>query len=132
MLFALQHQESAERAERNAAVRATIPNRSEFLLEYYAAKFEGEEHVPARAVISAADQRQFTLSSGDAGLRHAYRVGAGRLFAHKRSRRADHAVHERDVAGKQVWKLRQKQRRAQIAHQSFVEKGAWRVGLTQT
>ena len=44
------------------------------------------------------------------------------LFAQERARRTDDAVHDGNVAGEKIGKLRQKQGGAQIAHQPFVEK----------
>ncbi len=124
MLAAFEHQERAHGAERDAAVRAAIPDRREFVLEHDAAELEGEQHVPARAVIGAADQRQFALTGGDARLRDAHGVDAGRFLAHERARGADDAMHDRNIAGEEVGQLRQEQGRAQIAHQPLVEEGA--------
>ena len=88
-----------------------------------------QQHVPARAVIGAADQGQVALAGGDARLGDTDAVDAGGLFAHEGARGADDAVHQRDVAGEQIGQLRQKQRRAQVAHQALVEKRVRAIGL---
>ena len=93
-------------------------------LQQRAGLLEDQQDVPARGVIGAADQRQFALSGGDARLRDAHGVDAGGFLAQERARGSDDAVHDRDIAGEQVRKLRQEQGRAQIAHQPFVEEGA--------
>jgi hypothetical protein len=110
-------------------LRAAIPDRREFALQHAPAELEGEQHIPARAVVGAADQRQLALSGGDARLRDAHRIDAGGFLAHEGARGADHAVHQRDIAGEQIGQLRQKQGRAQIAHQALVEEGAGLLDL---
>ena len=108
MVAAFQHQECAHRAEGDAAFRAAIPDRREFTTEHDTPKLEGEQHVPARAVIGAADQRQLALAGGNARLRDAHGIDAGGFLAHEGPRRSDHAVHQRNIAGQEIWQLRQK------------------------
>ncbi len=129
MFGAFQHQKRAHGRKGDAAVGPAIPNRREFALQQHVAELEGQQHVPARAVIGAADQGQFALAGGDAGLGDANAVHARGLFPHEGARGADDAVHQRDIAGEQIGQLRQKQRRAQIAHQPFVEKNVRAIGL---
>ena len=38
-------------------------------------------------------------------------------------------MHQRDIAGEEIGQLRQKQRRAQVAHQPFVEKNVRAIGF---
>jgi hypothetical protein len=126
---AFQHQKRPHGRKGDAAVGPAIPDRREFVLQQHVAEFEGEQHVPARAVIGAADQGQLALAGGDARLGDADTVHPRGLFPHKSARGADDAVHQRDVAGEQIGQLRQKQRRPQIAHQAFVEKNVRAIGL---
>ena len=98
-------------------------------LQQDVAELESQQHVPTCAVIGAADQGQLALTGGDARLRDADAVDARGLFSHEGARGADDAVHERDIAGEQIGQLRQKQRRAQIAHQALVEKNVRAIGL---
>ncbi len=62
----------------------------------------------------------------------AQRVGAGGFLAHEGARGADHAMHERDIAGEQVRKLRKEKGGAQIAHQPFVDEGVALSALPRT
>ena len=77
----------------------------------------------------AADQRDVALSGRDTRERDPCRVDTRGFLAHEGARRAGHAVHDGDVAGEQVRKLRQEQRRAQIVHQPLIEKAGSGVTL---
>lgn len=68
-----------------------------------------------------ADQRVARLTGLDAGKGRLDRGNAGRLFAHESARRTRDLVHDGDVAGEKVGKLRQKQRRAQLRRQLLVQ-----------
>jgi hypothetical protein len=123
MLAGLDHQKRAERAERKAGARLAVPHRYELVLQAEAAELVKHQQVGALGVVTAADQRDVALARCDPRMRDPDRVDARGLFAHEGARRPGHPVHDRDVAGEQVRKLREEQRRAKIAHQPFVEKG---------
>jgi len=69
VLFALQHQKRPHGSERDAALRPAIPNRGKLVFQHDPAELESQQHIPACAVIGAADQRQLALSGGDTRLR---------------------------------------------------------------
>ena len=50
-----------------------------------------------------------------------HRLDAGAFLAHERPRRPDDAVNDGNVAGKQIGKLCEKQRRAQLAEQALIQ-----------
>jgi hypothetical protein len=70
------------------------------------------------------------LAGADARGRRLERRDAGAFLAHEGARRAGHLVDDGDIAGQQVGKLRQKQRRAQIGGQrSFSSTSGRGAGL---
>src|SRR6185437_16748359 len=100
--LALDHQEGAERADREAAVRPAFPYGAEIAFEAVAAELVEHDDVGALAVVGAADQRDLALAGRDARERDLQRVDAGELLAHEGARGASDAVHDRHVAGEQV------------------------------
>ena len=125
------HQEGAERAEREAALGRALPHRREPVLEIEPSELIEHQQVFALAVMRTADQHDVALPGGDTRERDPHRIDAGGLLAHEGARGAGDAVHDRDIARKQVGQLRQEQRRAQVAHQAFVEESIGIVGLRQ-
>src|ERR1700716_1198936 len=129
MSFGLDDEKSAGRAERKACVFLARPNRRKLVLEVEAAELVEDQEVLAFAVLRATDQRDVALTAGDTCERDPRRVNACSFLAHESARRSGYAVHDGDVAGQQVRKLRQKKRRTQIVHQPFVEKPGRGIAL---
>ena len=83
-----------------------------------------QQDIRPLGVVGAADQHDVALAGGDPRTGDAHGVGAAGFLAHEGARRADHAMHDGDIAGQQVGQLRQEQRRTQIAQQMLVQIGA--------
>ena len=97
------------------------PYRLEFLGEIVLGELVQQQHFLALAVLGAADQRDVALAGPDAREGDPHRIDPGAFFAHEGARGAGDAMDDRYVAGEQIGELRQKQGRAQIAHQPLVE-----------
>ncbi len=80
-----------------------------------------KQHVGMFGLERAADQDMRRLAGADARRGCLDGGDAGTFLAHEGARRAGHLVDDRDVAGEQVGKLRQKQRRPQFGGQFLVE-----------
>ena len=73
------HQERAERAEREARIGLALPDRRELVLQGEAAELVEHQQVRPLGIVAAADQRDVALAGLDARQRDAHRVDAGRL-----------------------------------------------------
>ncbi len=102
MLPFLDHQERAERAQRDAPARAALPHRREFVLQVEPAERVKQQKVLPLAVVRAADQRNLALSGNDARERNPHRIRPRRLLAHEGARGAGHPVHDRNIAGQEI------------------------------
>src|SRR6185437_2439039 len=88
-----------------------------------------DQYVLALAVLRAPDQGNVALAGRNARERNARGVHAGSFLTHEGARRPAYAVHDGDIAGKQVRKLREEQGRAQAAHQLLVEQARRGISL---
>ncbi|HWU15225.1 MAG TPA: hypothetical protein VN157_14585, partial [Caulobacter sp.] len=84
-------------------------------------RFDQENDVETFGRKRATDERVGRLAGLDAGKGSFDRRDAGRFLAHEGARRTGDLVHDRDVAGEQVRKLGEEQRRAQFGRQLFIE-----------
>ena len=123
MIAVFQHQEGAHRPVGKTGTPTAGPHRLKFFGQIVSAELEQQQQLLAFAVIGAADERNLTVAGLDSSMRNSHRVDTGRFFAHEGARRSGDAVYDRNVAGKQIRELSEEQRRAQRAHELFVEKG---------
>ncbi len=113
----------------NPPARPARPDRRELVLEVEIAELVENQKILALAVVRAADQRDVALAGRNARQRDPRRIDAGGFLAHEGARGPGYAVDDGDIAGQQIGELRQEQRRAQIAHQPFVEEAGGRIAL---
>ncbi len=100
------------------------------VLQVEVAELVEHQQILALAIVGGADQRDVALSCGDPRQRDPCGIDAGGFLTHEGARRSGHAMDDSDVAGQKVGELRQKQRRAQIVHQPFVEEAGRGVSLS--
>jgi hypothetical protein len=86
-----------------------------------AAELVAEQHVGMLGLEGAADQHMVDWPERMRAAAVSMRRDARAFLAHEGARRAGHLVHDGDVAGEQVGKLREEERRAQFGGQLLVE-----------
>ena len=123
------HQKDTAGAERESAAGLAGPDGRILVLQIEVAELVENEEILSLAVVGGAHEGNVALAGSDPRESNTDSIDAGRFFAHERARRAGHAVDDGNVAGEKIGQLRQKQRRAQVAHQPFVEKAWGRVAL---
>ena len=84
-----------------------------------------QQHVRPLGIVRPAHQHDVALAGGNPRAGDANRVGAAGLLAHEGAGRTDHAMHDGDIAGQKIGKLRQEQGRAEVAQQVLVQERAW-------
>ena len=97
------------------------PDGCKLVLQVEVAEFVEDEQILALAIMRPSDQRDVAFAGCDPRQRDAHCVRSRYLFAHEGARGAADTVHDGDVAGEQVGKLRQEQGRPQFGGQLLVE-----------
>ncbi len=126
MFARLKHEKGCPRTGDDAAAFRSLPlpDRLPWSAMQIACKFVAKQHVVVFGLEGAADQNVGRLAASDTRGRGIDGRNARAFLAHEGSRRAGDLVHDRDVAGEKIGKLREKKRRAQFRCQLLVEQHA--------
>ena len=106
MFRRFQHQKRCHAAKDQPARIAARGNRRVIALPQHATWRIKQHHIPALRRKSAAHQSNLSAPFGKPRRRDANRISSRFFFPHQRARRSRHAMHDRDIAGEQIGKLR--------------------------